>query len=344
MNVDIEKSLVGWRRDIGGQGHLRAVGGKIVIHIPAGLEQPGPFGREILEFLGGRVHQHEPARQVVRQPVVKVAVLPVFGDLGRHFGILAAFDLLPHRCEIGLRQRAGQLGNDRGGDNHSRAIGHPLGVGNAIRQLEDLLRLAAVGAHQVEGHGLVVTAPRDKGETRALGAPGGRAIRNAGGGQAPRGAAGDIDQPKTGGALVFLDGPFLHREHGGPAVRRERGAAQALHGPEVLRDDGALVGGEDGDRQRQRKNERDEARGFHRSEILGAPAPGVKDSGDGPQRFSIHSGEEYCSISPLTSSSFNSGHGVSCAVVPSARARAAENRAKKSSQSTGPTPPFSIDP
>src|SRR2546423_1512512 len=46
-----------------------------------------------------------------------------------------------------------------------------------------------------------------------------------------------------------------------------------------------------------------------------------------PYRNSFHSGEEYRSISPLTSSSLNSGHGSGRATTPSA----SESRVVKSS-------------
>src|SRR5258708_492155 len=60
--------------------------------------------------------------------------------------------------------------------------------------------------------------------------------------------------------------------------------------------------------------------------------------------YSNHSGAEYCSVRPETSSSFRSGHGVSCGSARRACAKAATKRAENSSQSTAPTADFSIDP
>ena len=242
------------------------------MHVAAVLEQPGPLWREVFALLRRYVHAQQPAGEIIGQPVVEVAVLPVLGDLCRHLGVLAPLDFLLHRREVGLRQGTGQFGNHRGGDNDALAVGHPLGVGNGIRQFEELLGFAAVGAHEIERRRFVLPALGNEGETLAVGAPRRRIVGGLRRRQPPRGAAGHVNEPEAGGAFVFLDGPILNGEHRGLAIRRERGAAQAFHEPDVLRGDGALVGRADGDRQRQREDERAEAGGFHSRPALSSRA------------------------------------------------------------------------
>jgi hypothetical protein len=254
----------------------RPSGADVEAHLARGREQAVVLRGEVGQRLAGHIDLQQPVGEVVGEVAVEEAVLPVLGDVGRHLRVLAALGFLLHRREVGLGETAGQFGDDLGGEDDALAVRQPGRCRTPHRQLDQFLGLATGDRDHVQRR--ISSSPRLL--TKAMRLPSGLQAAAASLPVPPVSLAGvaigHIDQPQAGGRLVLLDRPFLHADHRTLAIRRERGRADTLDRPQVLRGDRTLAGVRGAGECRQRAHDKQEGKAFQRDIHGGSPVGGTR--------------------------------------------------------------------